>query len=99
MRRVALFLAAMLGLFTAAGAQTPMSGEGTPIIPTATQTDYARVVKQAVSGYIVPAYMDLNKATGELASAVGNFCADPNPAKADRLRAAFRGTVIAWAGV
>lgn len=92
-------LFAACAFVTATLAQTPMSGEGTPIIPTATQNDYARTVEQAVSNYIVPAYVQLDTATGVLLSAVSDYCATPKPEKADALRDGFAATVRAWAGV
>jgi predicted lipoprotein len=99
MIRAALSLVALIGLLASAGAQTAMSGEGTPIVPTATEADYARVVEQAVTGYIVPAYAQLHAATDVLASAVEDFCAAPNPVKENTLRTAFDGTIRAWAKV
>ena len=99
MIRAALSCVALFGLIAAAEAQTAESGEGTPIVPTATEADYARVVQQAVSGYIVPAYAQLDAATDVLASAVEDFCAAPNPVKESTLRTAFDGTIRAWAEV
>ncbi len=99
MIRILLSFAAILGLIAPAAAQTPMSGEGTPIIPTATEADYARVVEQAVTRYMLPAYTSLNEATTELAASVADFCATPEPAKVSAVRHAFQSTVAAWAGV
>jgi predicted lipoprotein len=76
-----------------------MSGEGTPIVPTATETDYARVVEQAVTQYIVPAYVSLDAATDELAASVEDFCAAPNPTRETTVRAAFGKAIRAWADV
>ena len=90
-------LAAMLALLSATQAQT--TGEGTPIVPIATEADYARVVAQAVSGYIVPAYTALDKATDDLAIAADKYCATPDPTTADALRAAFAATILVWADV
>jgi hypothetical protein len=99
MLRPCCSLFAIFALVTSAFAQTPMSGEGTPIIPTATESDYARTVEKAVSLYIVPAYGDLDSATGALVSSAADFCATPVPEKADALRDTFAATVRAWAGV
>ena len=97
MRAVLAFVAGLGLLVASAGAQT--TGEGTPIVPTATEADYAHVVEQAVTQYIVPAYVSLDTATGELATSVADFCAGPNPAKETAVRAAFTGTIRAWADV
>ena len=99
MLRAALSCLGLLVLLASAKAQAQMSGEGTPIVPTATEADYARIVEQAVSGYIVPAYAQLDAATDVLASAIEDFCAAPNPVKERTLRTAFDGTIRAWAEV
>jgi predicted lipoprotein len=96
--RLALSLVAMLIAATPSDAQTT-SGEGSPIVPIATEDDYARAVEHVVSDYIVPAYIGLNAATGTLASAVESFCATPNPPNESALRDAFNATIHAWAGV
>jgi predicted lipoprotein len=97
MRAVLAFVAGLGLLVASAEAQT--TGEGTPIVPTATEADYAHVVEQAVAQYIVPAYGSLDAATAALASSVADFCAAPNPAKETTVRAAFGTTVRAWADV
>jgi predicted lipoprotein len=91
-------LLAALALATPSFAQTT-TGEGTPIVPTATEDDYARAVEQAVSEYIVPAYTDLDTATEKLVSALEVFCAAPKPAIEGELRDAFNSTIRAWAEV
>jgi len=95
--RAALALFALLWLPVSAEAQT--TGEGTPIVPTATEADYAHVVDQAVNKYIVPAYAAFDVATGQLAGAVEDFCAGPTPPKETAVRTDFGETVRAWAHV
>ena len=90
-------LLVLVALTSGAAAQT--TGEGTPIVPIATEADYARVVKQAVDGYIVPAFATLQFATGELVPALAGFCASPSDAQRDGVRTAFAATVLAWSGV
>jgi predicted lipoprotein len=97
--RHALVVLMALVLTAPALAQTTMSGEGTPIVPIATEEDYARAVEQAVSGYIIPAYSDLDAATEMLGSALSAFCATPDPTSESRVRDAFNETVRAWAAV
>jgi predicted lipoprotein len=97
MRAVLSFVAGLGVLIASAEAQT--TGEGTPIVPTATKVDYARVVEHAVTQYIVPAYTSLDAATGELVTSVADFCDGPNPANETAVRAAFGGTIRAWADV
>jgi len=99
MMRIVFLLLAALGLIAPAKAQTAMTGEGTPIVPTATEADYARAVEQTVTGYIIPAYVSLNDATAELVSATEGFCATPQPEKAQALRDAFDAALHAWAAV
>ena len=96
--RRAFTLLAVLALATPTFAQ-PTSGEGTPIVSIATEDDYARAVEQAVSGYIIPAYTDLDAATDKLVSAVEAFCAAPKPATEGDLRDTFNSTIHAWAAV
>ena len=80
-------------------AEAQTTGEGTPIVPTATEADYAHVVDQAVNKYIVPAYAAFDVATGQLAGAVEDFCAGPTPPKETAVRTDFGETVRAWAHV
>jgi predicted lipoprotein len=89
-----LSLLAFLALPAAGRCQTT-NGEGTPIVPIASEEDYARVVKQAVEGYIVPAYKELAVATGELAPAVSDLCKSGER----RVEANFDATIKAWAAV
>lgn len=97
MIRAVLTFLAVLALAASADAQT--TGEGTPIVPTATEMDYARVVEAAVTKYVVPAYAALNVATDQLAASVEDFCVGPTPAKETTVREYFGGTVRAWAHV
>src|SRR4051812_1119257 len=99
LRLALLSLLAFVTLVSSTLGQTPTSGEGTPIVPTATESDYARTVEKAVSLYIIPAYGELDSATGALSSALSDFCAAPVPERADALREKFAATVRAWAGV
>lgn len=93
-------LAALLGLIlSVAGHAQTTSGEGTPIVPVATEADYARVVESAVAGWIMPAYVTLASATDTLLSSAESFCADANPESRNALASAFTATVMAWAGV
>jgi hypothetical protein len=96
--RLGLALLTVLLLPAAASAQT-LSGEGTPIVATATEDDYARVVKQAVESSIVPSYAALDAATDRLVFAVEDLCFDTNPESRDGLASSFADTVKAWAGV
>jgi uncharacterized protein len=96
--RLALALVSALVATTPSEAQTT-SGEGSPIVPIATEEDYARAVEHVVSDYIVPAYASLDAATRTLASAVETFCATPNPGNERTLRDDLSSTIRAWADV
>lgn len=96
--RLALALLVSLTAAVPSVAQTT-SGEGSPIVPIATEDDYARAIELVVSDYVIPAYAGLDAATGTLATAVESFCATPNPASETALRDAFNATIHAWAGV
>lgn len=107
MRIEVLFLAGLsllgfhfvgLPLPMSAAAQS-LSGEGTPIVPTATDEDYARVVRQSVEDYIVPAYARLQDAAERLDKALASFCAAPGEPQGAAVREAFLAAVEAWAGV
>ncbi len=99
MRLRALSLILALGVPVSAHAATVLSGEGAPIVPIATEDDYARVVEQTIRVYVVPAYRDLFDATGKLANAVRDYCAAPDPKSGQTLDDAFAGTLSTWAAV
>lgn len=84
-------------------AQTPaapvLSGEGAPIVVTATEADYARVVGRTVKGYIVPAHSELERATGALDAASKVYCAAPDAGRRNGLADDFGKVLTAWAGV
>ena len=80
------------------GAQTT-SGEGTPIVPTATEADYGRAVAHAVSDYIIPAYETLEGTTTALERTTRDFCAEPDSASGTSVDTAFAATIRAWAAV
>ena len=80
-------------------AATVLSGEGAPIVPITTDDDFARLVEQTVSIYIVPAYRDLKDSTARLADSVRGYCAAPDGKGRDALDAAFADTLTAWAAV
>ena len=96
--RLALTLFAALLAATPSAAQTT-SGEGTPIVPTAKEEDYARAVAHAVSDYIIPAYERLNATTGALARAMQGYCEDSDIPSRLLVENAFAATVKAWAAV
>lgn len=94
----------VLSLLAAVTAATPSvaqttSGEGSPIVPIATEEVYARAVERIVADYIVPAYVTLDESTAALVAATEAFCATPDDATRDALGAAFAGIVKAWARV
>jgi len=100
--RITALAFALVALAAPAGAQTSqpaLSGEGAPIIPIATDDDFARMVEQTVSVAIVPAYRDLADSTAKLAEAVRTVCAAPDPGARTTLDQAFDATLVAWAAV
>ncbi len=99
MRHLVLALAIALGIAGPARAATVLSGEGAPIVPLATEDDYARLVEQTVRIYIVPAYRDLADATGKLTKAVRDYCAAPEAKGRETLDTAFATTLVDWAAV
>jgi predicted lipoprotein len=98
-KSAAIFAVLVSLAFPAAGLCQTQSGEGTPIVPIATEEDYARVVSQTVDVYIVPAYRDLADATERMTAAVRSYCAEPDARGGENLDGAFAGTLSAWAGV
>ncbi len=99
MRLPALALLIALLLPAPAGAATALSGEGAPIVPIATEDDYARAVEQTIRIYVVPAYRDLVDATSGLTNAVRDYCAAPDATSGKTLDDAFATTLSAWAAV
>jgi uncharacterized protein len=99
MRSFVLVLALVLGLVAPVHAAAVLSGEGAPIVPIATDDDYARLVEQTVGIYIVPAYRDLGDATSKLTEAVRAYCAAPDAKGGASLDTAFANTLTAWAAV
>ncbi len=99
MRFRALALLIALSFPAPAGAATALSGEGAPIVPIATEDDYAGAVEQTIRIYVVPAYRDLVDATGKLTNAVRDYCAAPDPNSDKTLDDAFAGTLSAWSAV
>ncbi|MGH8735093.1 MAG: imelysin family protein, partial [Burkholderiales bacterium] len=99
MLRAAVLLLGVLAIPASPNAQTSTSGEGTPIVPTATEADYGRAVAHAVSDYIIPAYQSLDSTTAALARMAQDFCAEPDPASRISLDTVFAATIRAWAGV
>jgi uncharacterized protein len=65
----------------------------------AEDSEYAVVVENAVSGYIVPAFSDLLDATGELGPAMSDLCLFPWSDERSFVAGAFASTVTAWAAV
>jgi len=99
MRRVLAGLA-LLGLIAPANAVTIMSGEGSPITLTATDEDYARSVKSAVDGYVIPGYEALIAATANMGEAIDAYCErTPDAAGREKLATQFTNMLAAWAGV
>ena len=97
--RLALTLVAALTAATPSVAQTTC-GEGTPIVPIATEEDYARAVAHVVSDYIVPAYDEARcNRRRRWSWRRRAFCEAPDGATRDALGAAFADIVKAWAGV
>jgi predicted lipoprotein len=76
-----------------------MAQEGAGPAPTATEADYAAVVDQAIDGYILPAYAELEGATHDLVAEVEGLCLTPSAETQQALAVAFARTVVAWAGV
>ncbi len=93
-----LFLV-LLALPSRLDAATALSGEGAPIIPIATDADFARMVKQTVDGYTVPAYRELQSRARDLVAEVEGYCAAPSDETREELRGAFADMLRAWAGV
>jgi predicted lipoprotein len=81
------------------GAGQTLSAEGAPIIPIATNADYARLVRRTVDEYVIPSYRKLANATAELAERIRGMCKEPSDANRDAVDAAFAATLVAWAGV
>jgi predicted lipoprotein len=98
MLRIAVCVFALL-VVSAAHAQTTMSGEGTPIVPIATEEDYARAVGHVVTDYIIPAYERLDMTTAVLAHALKDYCADYNIPSRLVVEGAFAAAIKAWAAV
>ena len=89
----------LLALPSRLDAATALSGEGAPIIPIATDADFARMVKQTVDGYTVPAYRELQSRARDLVAEVEGYCAAPSDETREELRGAFADMLRAWAGV
>jgi uncharacterized protein len=99
MLRLLFVLAAIAGGVASAAAQNAVTGEGTPIVPVATEADYQRVVENAVNDYIVPAYGRLERAAAELKPAVAEVCRAASADSRDALEKAFIAAITAWADV
>jgi predicted lipoprotein len=83
----------------AAGAAQTLSAEGAPIVPVATEADYARLVRSTVDEYVIPSHRRLADATAELAERVQGMCTEPSAADRDAIDGTFAATLVAWAGV
>jgi len=94
-----LLVLGVLAFFGTASAQTTMSGEGTPVVPVATEEDYARAVTQVVYDAIIPAYERLDVTTAALARTVQSYCTDSDIPSRLTVEATFAATVKAWAAV
>lgn len=57
------------------------------------------VLKQMLSGYILPAYAAVNVAASDLKTSTETLCASPSEENLDAARAAFRSAVDSWARV
>ncbi|SER15208.1 hypothetical protein SAMN05216548_11229 [Faunimonas pinastri] len=70
-----------------------------PAASAAAAIDYMPAVTQAIDGYILPAYRDLQADAGKLADDLGAYCAAPDPTRREALKAGMTDLVKAFAGV
>jgi predicted lipoprotein len=98
-RCIILATIATFAALPAAGAAQTLSAEGAPIVPVATEADYARLVRTTVDGYVIPSYRTLADVTAELAERVEGMCTEPGDANRDAVDDAFAATLVGWAGV
>lgn len=84
---------AIVALFLVVGAAPGFADDGVP--PGA----YARVNAALVENHVLPRYRRLVEETGALDDAVAGFCADPDPAGLEAVRARYHDTMDAWMAV
>ncbi|WP_169054374.1 imelysin family protein [Nitratireductor sp. XY-223] len=56
-------------------------------------------VSNAIARFVLPAYENFSKRSGDLSERIGALCASPSPEGLDEVRSAFSNTVVAMAAV
>lgn len=69
------------------------------ILPASGATDASAIVRQAIDGFVRPAYETLHSQSIETSKAIQSLCAAPSQAKLDATRTGFAELVEAWSSV
>src|SRR5690606_2962574 len=70
-----------------------------PVKPGPSPEALAIVADRAISGYFIPSYEQLQKATAALVAAMAESCENPGATPDPAVRAAFKTLLQAWARV